>query len=70
MFSCLKGAEDGDGLMLRCFNPSVNAVTARVEGDFAVVRLRLDETGAEPLTERMCEVAAGQVATVRLRPRE
>ena len=21
VFSCLKGAEDGDGLILRCFNP-------------------------------------------------
>jgi alpha-mannosidase len=69
VFSALKGAEDGDGVVLRCFNPATSAVTARVAGELSVDRTRLDETGEEPLPDRAFEVAAGQVATVRLRAR-
>jgi alpha-mannosidase len=68
VFSALKGAEDGDGVVLRCFNPSTSAVTAGVEGELSADRTRLDETGAEPLPDLAFEVAAGQIATIRLRP--
>ena len=42
VFSCLKGAEDRDGLILRCFNPKASPATVHVEGDFAVSRARLE----------------------------
>ena len=66
VFSCLKGAEDGDGFILRCFNPTESARVARVEGP-AASRTRLDERGEDPLPDGSFEVAAGQIATVRLR---
>jgi alpha-mannosidase len=68
VFSCLKGAEDGDGLILRCFNPSGEAAVARVRGDVAVTRTRLDETGSEPLANGTLELRPGEIGTVRLRP--
>jgi alpha-mannosidase len=67
VFSCLKGAEDGDGLILRCFNPSDSVTTARLEGA-AASRTRLDETGEDPLPAGTFELAPGQIATLRLRP--
>ncbi len=71
VFSCLKGAEDGDGFILRCFNPSQDEVTARVGGDLSVARTRLDETGEEHLADGALVLAPGQIATVRFRrPRE
>jgi 2-O-(6-phospho-alpha-D-mannosyl)-D-glycerate hydrolase len=69
IFSCLKGAEDGDGLILRCFNPSAIATTARVEVTADIFRTRLDETGAEPVGDGTVEVGAGEIVTLRLRPR-
>jgi alpha-mannosidase len=63
VFSCLKGAEDGDGLVLRIFNPNERPETVRVEGAQAV-RVRLDETtevGGDLV------VAPGEIATFRLR---
>lgn len=68
VFSCLKGAEDGDGLILRCFNPSHAPATARVGGGVAVSRTRLDETGDERLSDGEVALAPGQVGTLRLRP--
>jgi alpha-mannosidase len=67
VFSCLKGAEDGDGLILRCFNPSDALVNARIRGRVSVSRTRLDETGEEPISDASFELAAGQIATLRLR---
>jgi 2-O-(6-phospho-alpha-D-mannosyl)-D-glycerate hydrolase len=67
VFSCLKGAEDGDGLILRCFNPSSSPVSARVVGDVAVSRTRLDETGEQSMPEGVVALRAGQIATLRLR---
>ena len=70
VFSCLKGAEDGDGLILRCFNPADGAASARVVGDVSATRTRLDETGDEqPLPDGRLELLPGQIATVRLRRR-
>jgi len=67
VFSCLKGAEDADGLILRCFNPKTTPASIQITGDFGVRRARLDETTATEHGER--ELAAGEVATFRLRPR-
>jgi alpha-mannosidase len=67
IFSCLKGAEDGEGLILRCFNPFNSSATARVTGRVIVSQTRLDETGDEPLPDGSVRVAPGQVATLRLR---
>jgi alpha-mannosidase len=63
VFSCLKGAEDGDGLVLRVFNPNEGHETVRIEGARAV-RVRLDE-----MTEVGGDLvlAPGEIATFRLR---
>jgi len=63
-FSCLKGAEDGDGLILRCFNPSDRRVQVRIDGDFEVSPARLDETD---IAGQTTELEPGQILTVRLR---
>ncbi len=73
VFSCLKGARDGDGLILRCFNPAGSPATGRVlarsglDGGLSVSRTRLDETGEEPLTDGSFELGPGQIGTLRLR---
>jgi len=69
VFSCLKGAENGDGLVLRCFNPARSAARARVVGDFEISRTRLDETeaGEQPVVDGVLELKAGEIATLRLR---
>lgn len=70
VFSCLKGAEDGDGLILRCFNPGDSPVTGRVtaRAPVAIVRTRLDETGEEPVAaDGAITVGAGEIATLRIR---
>jgi alpha-mannosidase len=68
VFSSLKGAEDGDGLILRCFNPADTPARATVGGSVSAARTRLDETGEEPLPDRTTELAPYQIATLRLRP--
>lgn len=62
VFSCLKGAEDGNGLILRCFNPGDAPAHARIAGDFQVSRARLDETAHDG----GFELAPGQIGTFRL----
>ena len=69
VLSCLKGAEDGDGLILRCFNPSDSPVSARVGGAVTAVGTRLDESGATPLADGRLRLRPYAIATVRLRPR-
>ena len=68
VFSCLKGAEDGDGLILRCFNPAGSRESARVAGPVQVWRTRLDETGEEVLADGGFEAGPGEIVTLRLRP--
>jgi len=65
VFSCLKGAEDGDGLILRCFNPKTAPASIDVAGDVTVSRTRLDESGSGS----GFAVGPGEIATFRLRPR-
>ncbi len=65
VFSCLKGAEDGDGLILRCFNPHSSVATARITLNGNVSRTRLDESTDDGTPT---ELGAGEIATFRLRP--
>jgi 2-O-(6-phospho-alpha-D-mannosyl)-D-glycerate hydrolase len=65
VFSCLKGAEDGDGLILRCFNPKTAPARIEIGGDVSVARTRLDESASGG----GFEVGPGEIATLRLRPR-
>jgi mannosylglycerate hydrolase len=67
VFSCLKGAEDGDGLILRCFNPAMGPATAQVRGPVQAWRTRLDETGEHFLAEGDLELQPGEIGTLRLR---
>jgi alpha-mannosidase len=66
-FSCLKGAEDGDGVILRCFNPGPAPARARVVGALTVARTRLDETGEQPLHDGVLQLRPGEIGTLRLR---
>jgi alpha-mannosidase len=68
VFSCLKGAEDGDGLILRCFNPAASPTEVRVVGNVGVSRTRLDETGERPVPDGLARVGGFEVASFRLRP--
>ena len=65
VFSCLKGAEDGDGLVLRVFNPNANSEQVSLEGVDAQ-RIRLDEE--EDLAGGF-ELAPCEIASFRLRPK-
>jgi alpha-mannosidase len=71
VFSCLKGAEDGDGLIMRFFNPSGEPASVAVQAPDGVdvIRTRLDETEPEPLPEGALELRPGEIGTVRLRHR-
>jgi mannosylglycerate hydrolase len=67
MYSCLKGSEDGDGVILRCFNPSPQQVSMRVSGPVLASQTRLDETGEEPVEHAAVAVGPFEIATLRLR---
>jgi len=66
VFSCLKGAEDGDGLVLRVFNPTSEPATVRVAGRASVRRTRLDESEGLSVDDREHDVGAGAIASFRL----
>ncbi len=66
VFSCLKGAEDGDGLVLRLFNPNLRPERAVVLGA-SLSRLRLDEEVELGPIESDLELAPGEIATLRVR---
>lgn len=68
VFSCLTGAQDGDGLVLRVFAPGSEVATAQVLGPVTLARLRLDESGETPATGSATEIRPGEIATLRLRP--
>jgi alpha-mannosidase len=67
VFSCLKGAEDGDGLIMRCFNPAAAPAEVRVGGPVAVSRVRLDETTEESPEDGRLQLRPGEIGTLRLR---
>jgi alpha-mannosidase len=58
VFSCLKGAEDGSGLVLRVFNP--NPQPQELTLSLPARRIRLDETGS---TDGGFELAPAEIAT-------
>ena len=63
VFSCLKGAEHGDGVVLRVFNPNATAESLEVRGVRAE-RIRLDEAAD---ASGGLELAPGEIATFKLR---
>jgi hypothetical protein len=67
VFSCLTGAQDGDGLVLRVFTPGPEPTTLRVLGPATIDRVRIDESGGRPLTGSAVDVGSGEIATLRLR---
>jgi mannosylglycerate hydrolase len=67
VFSCLKGAEDGDGCILRCFNPGRSPVQARVVGPLTAARTQLDEGGEQPLRDGVFALRPAEIGTLRLR---
>ena len=71
VFSCLKGAEDGDGLILRCFNPREAPASAEIAGDVELSRVRLDETETADgaISGGAVTLGVGEIGTFRLRPR-
>jgi alpha-mannosidase len=64
VFSCLKGAEDGSGVVLRLFNPGLEPAVGRLRGARAT-RIRLDETPdpAASASESF-ELAPHEIATL------
>ena len=64
VFSCLKGAEDGDGLILRVFNAQDTPERIEIAGEVSVTRARLDESPAGG--ENVLHLH--EIATFRLRP--
>jgi alpha-mannosidase len=62
VFSCLKAAEDGGGVVLRVFNPSSTVERVELHGATAT-RIRLDE---EADLEGGPELAPGEIASFRL----
>ena len=64
VFSCLKGAEDGDGLVLRLFNPNPRPERTGIVGPAEVKRIRLDEEGP---AGGDFELQPGEIASFRLR---
>jgi alpha-mannosidase len=66
--SALKGAEDGDGIVLRVHNPGADPGWVRVGGAVRdVERCRLDETRGERVDGRL-ELGPYEIATLRIRP--
>jgi alpha-mannosidase len=70
VFSALKGAEDGTGLILRVFNPEARPATTGVRGPFDLERVRLDETAvpSEPLEGGTLELRPGEIVTLLVSP--
>ncbi len=65
--TALKGAEDGDGVVLRACNPGREPAAVRLETRAALERCRLDETPLGPAPETVT-LRPGEVAGFRLRP--
>jgi len=70
VFSSLKGAEDGRGVMLRIYNPGSSPTIARIAGDqLSINRCRLDETDVSPDRIDSVILRGGEIATLRILPR-
>jgi mannosylglycerate hydrolase len=66
-FGALKVAEDGDGAVLRVYNPGGESVALGVEWAGSVEPARLDEAPVALSDQRL---GAGEIRTLRLRPAE
>lgn len=68
-FSALKGAEDGQGLVLRLYNPGRMPAAAHLAGtSLAMRRCRLDETETESGPIEQVALRAGEIGTLRISP--
>jgi mannosylglycerate hydrolase len=66
-FGALKGADDGEGAVLRLYNPGAEPVPIDVEGTFDLASpSRLDETVAEAIAVGRTELRPGEIVTLRL----
>jgi alpha-mannosidase len=63
-FSALKGAEDGDGVVLRLFNPASEPVQLGLPRPFR--RCRLDEQTADGAAATVLRLGPSEIATLRL----
>jgi alpha-mannosidase len=66
VLAALKGAEDGDGVILRVSNPGAEPASIALHGTIAVERCRLDETPLGPVGAPI-PIAPFEVVTLRLR---
>jgi alpha-mannosidase len=64
--TALKGAEDGEGMILRVFAPGQTGLSIATDGTLS--RVRLDETAAEG--DPTAPLRAGEIRTVRIRSSE
>ncbi len=64
--AALKAAEDGDGVILRVYNPTGEPADVGVRSHARTARCRLDETDCRPARERI-GLRPYEVATLRLR---
>ena len=65
--TALKGAEDGDGVVLRACNPGAGPAELRLDVAAEIVRCRLDESALGP-GAGVIAVGPGEIVTLRLRP--
>jgi alpha-mannosidase len=67
--SALKRAEDGNGLILRLYNPGSEASDVQVGGALeGVIRTRMDEHGTEHVPDGALKLGGHEVATLRVWP--
>jgi alpha-mannosidase len=67
--AALKRAEDGNGLILRLYNPGAERLDVRVGGAIeGVVRTRMDEHGTDHVPEGELTLGGHEVATLRIWP--
>jgi len=64
LVTALKGAEDGEGMILRVFAPEQTGLSIAADGELS--RARLDEMPAEG--DPSAPLRAGEIRTVRIRP--
>ncbi|MHB8991809.1 MAG: glycoside hydrolase family 38 C-terminal domain-containing protein, partial [Chloroflexota bacterium] len=70
-FSTLKGAEEGDGIILRLYNPARTPAVARPAGRCLTARrCRLDETAEEPEAVEAVPMRGGEIVTLMLGRRQ
>jgi mannosylglycerate hydrolase len=67
--AALKRAEDGNGLILRLYNPGSEPLEVRVGGAIeGVIRTRMDEHGTEHVPDGALTLGGHEVATLRVWP--